>query len=75
MAMILDLFENAPTWVADVTETSEPAGVTNPCTTCPLNGLCDSDECGAHSYPLDLPTTRFKNLGEYINFIKHNDWL
>jgi len=49
--------------------------VINPCLTCALKGLCDSDDCGNHLFPLDVPTTRFSNLGEYINFIKHYDWL
>lgn len=75
MAMTLDLFDYSPKWWADVHQTSEPTEITNPCTKCPLKGLCDSDDCGAHSYPLDVPTTRFKNLGEYIRFIKHYDWL
>lgn len=49
--------------------------VINPCLSCQWQGMCDNDECGRKSYPLDLPTTRFKNLGEYIRFIKHYDWL
>lgn len=75
MAMILDLFDYSPEWVSNVESSKEDTMLTNPCTKCPLNGLCDSDECGAHSYPLDVPTTRFNNLGEYIRFIKHYDWL
>lgn len=54
-------------------EKQEP--VINPCLTCDLKGLCDSDDCGNHLFPLDVPTTRFSNLGEYIDFIKHYDWL
>lgn len=54
-------------------EKQEP--VINPCLTCALKGLCDSDDCGNHLFPLDVPTTKFSNLGEYIDFIKHYDWL
>lgn len=49
--------------------------VINPCLTCALKGLCDADDCGRHLFPLDVPTTRFHDLGEYINFLKHYDWL
>lgn len=53
------------------------AQVLNPCKECSLNGLC-SDECAAHSFPLDVPWsygTRFHNLGEYVNMLKHYGWL
>lgn len=48
----------------------------NPCTQCSLRGLCDPDECGAHLFPLDspFPPTRFRNLGEFINCLKHYGW-
>lgn len=49
----------------------------NPCPQCPYQGLC-SDECAAHSFPLDAPWsygTRFHNLGEYVNMLKHYGWL
>lgn len=53
------------------------AQVLNPCKDCSLRGLC-SDECAAHSFPLDVPWsygTRFHNLGEYVNMLKHYGWL
>lgn len=48
----------------------------NPCPQCSLRGLCDPSECGAHLFPLDspFPPTRFRNLGEYINCLKHYGW-
>lgn len=57
------------------TMTRDAAPVPNPCLNCKLRGLCDMDDCGAHLFPLDVPTTRFHDLGEYINFLKHYDWL
>lgn len=47
----------------------------NPCNACCYQGICDSDECANKLYPLDVPSTRFKNLEEYIRFIKHYGWL
>lgn len=52
------------------------APVLNPCKGCSLREFC-SDECAAHSFPLDAPWaygTRFHNLGEYINMLKHYGW-
>lgn len=52
------------------------APVLNPCKGCSLRELC-SDECAAHSFPLDAPWaygTRFHNLGEYIDMLKHYGW-
>lgn len=57
------------------TLTRDAAPVPNPCLTCKLRGLCDADDCGRHLFPLDVPTTRFHDLGEYIDFLKHYDWL
>lgn len=75
MIIQLELFSNNQS----ATDPSDLGGtqgeVTNPCISCTLRGLCDSDDCGAHGYPLDTPSTRFSNLGEYINFLKHYDWL
>lgn len=53
------------------------ARVLNPCIDCSFHGLC-SDECAAHSFPLDAPWaygTRFHNLGEYVDTLKHYGWL
>lgn len=49
----------------------------NPCKACPMAGLCDSDECGMKGFPIDspFPSTRFPNLGAYIDFVKHYGWL
>lgn len=52
------------------------APVLNPCKDCSLREWC-SDECAAHSFPLDVPwayETRFHNLGEYIDMLKHYGW-
>lgn len=39
----------------------------NPCSQCPYQSLCDSDECGMKCYPLDMnhaPTARgWRNFG------------
>lgn len=53
------------------------ARVVNPCKDCSFRGLC-SDECAALSFPLDAPWaygTRFHNLGEYVDTLKHYGWL
>ena len=54
----------------------ESAGVLDPCVRCPLAGVCGPDDCAQHGFPLDLPfpPTRFRNLGEYINLLKHYGW-
>lgn len=51
--------------------------VKNCCIDCELKGLCDESECAQHLFPLDSPYegTRFPNLGEYINFLKHYGWV
>lgn len=59
-------------------EACSPAAspVLNPCKDCSLREWC-SDECAAHSFPLDVPWaygTRFHNLGEYIDMLKHYGW-
>lgn len=48
----------------------------NPCPQCSLRGLCDPSECGANLFPLDspFPPSRFRNLGEFINCLKHYGW-
>ena len=60
----------------DVSAVPADAQVVDPCKGCSLRELC-SDECAAHSFPLDAPWaygTRFHNLGEYINMLKHYEW-
>lgn len=55
----------------------ERADVLNPCVRCSLAGLCDRDECAQHLFPLDspFPSTKFRNLGEYINLLKKYGWV
>lgn len=54
----------------------QAAGVLDPCLRCSLASVCTSDDCAQHDFPLDLPfpPTRFRNLGEYINLLKHYGW-
>lgn len=91
MALLLSLFSeqemkgvgSSPIPSASVvsslrSEACSPAAsqVLNPCKECSLREWC-SDECAAHSFPLDAPWaygTRFHNLGEYINMLKHYGW-
>lgn len=49
--------------------------VINPCRGCEFYGLCDTDDCGQNLSLLDLVSTRFKNLGEYITFMKREGLL
>lgn len=60
----------------DVSAVPADAQVFDPCEDCSLREWC-SDECAAHSFPLDAPWaygTRFHNLGEYIDMLKHYGW-
>ena len=52
----------------------EPAAhIVNPCEGCDLKEWCSFDDCGKKGYPIDLPTTRFKNLDEMITYFRtHN---
>ena len=75
MIIKLDLFSNMQSASNPSDLGGAQGGVNDPCISCTLQGLCDADDCGAHGYPLDTPSTRFKNLGDYINFLKHYDWL
>lgn len=74
----LDLFDGVP---ADggassmSVQVNAPEGVKNPCLGCEYAGWCAPDDCAKKGYPIMVPTTRFKNLEEYIQFIKHYDWL
>lgn len=47
----------------------------NPCEGCDLKEWCSSDDCGKKGYPIDLPTTRFKNLDEMITYFRTHDIL
>lgn len=51
------------------------AMASDPCKTCHLLEWCSSDDCARKCYPVDVPTTRFKNLEQYIRFLKHYDWI
>ena len=91
MAIVLSLFSNskmkgeAPVIpvsrlmnvrLRDVSAVPADAHVVDPCKDCSLREWC-SDECAAHSFPLDAPWaygTRFHDLGEYIDFLKHYGW-
>ena len=48
------------------------ASPVNPCPQCSLRGLCDSDSCAALGFPIDspAPSSRFPNLGVYVDFLK-----
>lgn len=49
--------------------------ITNPCIGCDLKEWCSDDDCGKKGYPIDLPTTRFKNLDEMITYFRTHDIL
>lgn len=45
----------------------------NPCEGCDLKEWCSDDDCAKKGYPIDLPTTRFRNLNEMITYFRtHN---
>lgn len=81
MATVLYLFSdaemmgNAP--VVPNPQVEPHRAYIDPCKACPMAGLCDSDECGMKGFPIDspFPSTRFPNLGAYIDFLKHYGWL
>ena len=49
--------------------------ITNPCEGCDLKEWCSDDDCAKKGYPIDLPTTRFKNLDEMITYFRTHDIL
>lgn len=51
------------------------AYITNPCEGCDLKEWCCDDDCAKKGYPIDLPTTRFKNLDEMITYFRTHDIL
>ena len=56
--------------------TQEPTvHITNPCVGCDLKEWCGSDDCAKHGYPIDMPTTRFKNLNDMITYFRTHDFL
>ena len=54
---------------------SSTAHILNPCEGCDLKEWCSADDCGKKGYPIDLPTTRFKNLDEMITYFRTHDIL
>ena len=57
-------------------KTLEPSGhILNPCEGCDLKEWCGDDDCGKKGYPIDLPTTRFKNLDEMITYFRIHGFL
>ena len=49
--------------------------ITNPCIGCDLKEWCSDDDCGKKGYPIDLPTTRFKNLNDMITYFRISGFL
>ena len=49
--------------------------ITNPCEGCDLKEWCGPDDCAKHGFPIDLPTTRFRNLDEMITYFRTHDIL
>lgn len=49
--------------------------VINPCKGCEFYGMCDTDDCGMNESLITMQGTRFKNLGDFINFMKKEGWL
>ena len=47
----------------------------NPCNRCELKEWCGEDDCAKKGYPIDLPTTHFKNLNEMITYFRTHDIL
>ena len=80
VAKQLDLFMgleiSSPMNPQQETTSLEPAAhIANPCIGCDLKEWCSDDDCGKKGYPIDLPTTRFKNLNEMITYFRTQDIL
>lgn len=78
IATIYDLFTGKPIMVESGATPSNhqvKTPVINPCKGCEFYGICDTDDCGQNLSLLDLVNTRFKNLGDYINFMKRSGLL
>lgn len=80
VAIELDLFSGLEISSPMIPET-EPrkqvsaAHITNPCIGCELKEWCGEDDCAKKGYPIDLPTTHFKNLNEMITYFRTHDIL
>lgn len=78
VARQLDLFtgleKSSPMNPHQEPTTQEPAShIMDPCKGCDLKEWCGDDDCAKHGFPIDLPTTRFKNLNEMITYFRtHN---
>lgn len=80
MATQLDLFTgleiSSPMNPQQEPTTLEPAAhILNPCEGCDLREWCGSDDCAKHGFPIDMPTTRFRNLDEMITYFRTHDIL
>ena len=51
------------------------AHISNPCIGCDLKEWCGADDCAKKGYPIDLPSTRFRNLDEMITYFRTHDIL
>ena len=79
-ALQLDLFTgleiSSPMNPQLETTSLEPAAhILNPCIGCDLREWCGEDDCAKKGYPIDLPTTRFRNLDEMITYFRTHDIL
>lgn len=80
MATQLDLFTGMAIATpmnpeTDIELDTSVAHILNPCEGCDLGEWCSADDCGKKGYPIDLPTTRFKNLDEMITYFRKHDIL
>ena len=80
MAIQLDLFSGMAIATPENPE-EEPqkqvstGHIANPCIGCDLKEWCSDDDCCKKGYPIDLPTTRFRNLNEMITYFRTHDIL
>lgn len=80
VAIQLDLFSGMAIATPENPET-EPqeqvsaAHITNPCIGCDIKEWCGEDDCAKKGYPIDLPTTRFKNLNDMITYFRIHGFL
>ena len=80
MAIQLDLFTGVEISTPMNPEKESDLGtsaahILNPCKGCDLKEWCSDDDCAKKGYPIDLPTTRFKNLNEMITYFRTHDVL
>lgn len=76
-AIQLDLWSGAVLTAPSTLEESaahQPAAFTpaDPCKECELKGLCPSDDCGAHLFPLDVPTIDYMSEDDYMQMLFRN---